>query len=307
MGDIIRAVEATIWFGETPVDAYKLQKHEFEKRLGVTGVSEALGYSKQWFSTFTKRPSKRLEVLQREGFTGSQIEVRVPHKDGQRGSSIAKTISIRDFNKLIAYEALKKKNVKAIILLVALSEAGLERVISDAFSGVSLDWFGEKIIHYSQWTYEELEEVLADNRADVRSLYPWGQSQEVDAGIGAIVQRNFDQIVSPRKSQKLLDNALAKPFIYDEKQTLTKSKPAAQQTLSESFSEQASPSSEKTHSSSRLMDKLQTPPKEAKVRLTVDLPESMHRKMSILAARTGKNKAEIMRVLLDETLKDIES
>lgn len=125
MSDIIRAVETTIWFGKTPVDAYKLQTHEFEKRFGATGVSEALGYSNQWFGTFTKRSSKRLQALQKEGFTGSQIEVRVPHKYGQRGSSIAKTISIRDFNKLIAYEALKKKSIKAIILLVALSEAGL--------------------------------------------------------------------------------------------------------------------------------------------------------------------------------------
>jgi hypothetical protein len=171
MGDIIRAVDTTIWFGKTPVDAYKLQNHKFEKRFGATGVSEALGYSKQWFSTFTKRPSKRLEVLYREGFTGSQIEVNVPHKNGQRGSSLAKTISIRDFNKLIAYEALRKKSLKAIILLVALSEAGLERVISDAFDGVPIDWFGEKIVHYSQWTYEELEQALADNREDVRALY----------------------------------------------------------------------------------------------------------------------------------------
>jgi hypothetical protein len=52
-----------------------------------------------------------------------------------------------------------------------LSEAGLERVISDAFDGVPIDWFGEKIVHYSQWTYEELEQALADNREDVRALY----------------------------------------------------------------------------------------------------------------------------------------
>jgi hypothetical protein len=171
MNNIIRAVEKTILFGQTSVDAYKLENYKFEKRFGATGVSEALGYSKQWFGTFTKRPSKRLEALRREGFTGSQIEVRVPHQDGQRGASIAKTISIRDFNKLIAYEAIKKKNIKAIILLVALSEAGLERVINDAFNGVSLEWFGEKIVHYTNWTYEELEEVLAYNREDKRSLY----------------------------------------------------------------------------------------------------------------------------------------
>lgn len=180
MSELIRAIETTIWFGKTPVDAYKLQNYSFEKRLGVTGVGEALGYSRQWFSTFTKRQSKRLEALQQDGFTGSQIEVSIPHKGGKRGSSIAKTISIRDFNKLLAYEAIHEKNIKAIIFLVALSEAGLERVVNDAFNGVSLDWFGEKIVHYSKWTYEELEEVLAYNRAEVRALYSWVEQAPVN-------------------------------------------------------------------------------------------------------------------------------
>lgn len=171
MSEIIRAVETTIWFGRTPVEAYKLQNYTFEKRLDAKQTGEALGYSKQWFGTFTKRSSKRLEILRAEGFTGSQIDVRVPHKEGKRGSSLAKTISLRDFNKLLAYEAIYEKNVKAIILLVALSEAGLERVVNDAFNGVSLDWFAEKVVHYTKWTYEELEEVLAYNRDDVRALY----------------------------------------------------------------------------------------------------------------------------------------
>lgn len=171
MSDIIRAIQTTIWFGQTPVDAYKLQNYQFEKRFGVTGVGEALGYSKQWFGTFTKRKSKRLEILQKDGFAGSQIEVNLPHTNGKSGASIAKTISVRDFNKLVAYEAIREKNIKAIILLVALSEAGLEKVINDAFDGISLDWFGKKIVHYSQWTYEELEEVLAYNREEVKALY----------------------------------------------------------------------------------------------------------------------------------------
>lgn len=173
MSEIIRAVDTDIWFGNESIDAYKLQNHSFEKRLGVTGTGRVLGYSDQWFGTFTKRQSRRLESLQRDGFTGSQIEVRVPRKDGISGSSIAKTISLRDFNKLIAYEALKKKNTKAIILLIALSEAGLERVVNDAFAGVSLDWFGEKIIHYTKWTYEQMEKALAYNREELRSLYSW--------------------------------------------------------------------------------------------------------------------------------------
>ena len=54
------------------------------------------------------------------------------------------------------------------------------------------------------------------------------------------------------------------------------------------------------------MDKLQVQPDEATKRFTVDLPESMHRKLSILVAKTGRTKADIVRVLLDEALKDIE-
>jgi hypothetical protein len=54
-----------------------------------------------------------------------------------------------------------------------------------------------------------------------------------------------------------------------------------------------------------LMANLQIPPKEPTIRLTVDLPESMHRKLSILAAQTGRKKAEIVRLLLDEALKEV--
>jgi predicted DNA-binding protein len=36
------------------------------------------------------------------------------------------------------------------------------------------------------------------------------------------------------------------------------------------------------------------------------LPASMHRKLSILAAKTGKKKAEIVRMLLDDALADVD-
>ena len=173
MDDIIRAVKTNIVFGNESLDAYKLENYLFEKRFGVTGVSRTFGYSKQWFNTFTKRASERLKALREKGFTGSQIRVRVPRDDSKRGSSVAKTISIRDFNKMLAYEAIEEKNLKAIVLLVAVAERGLENLINDAFDGVSLDWFAEKIVHYSQWTYPELEEVLQYNREECRTLYPW--------------------------------------------------------------------------------------------------------------------------------------
>lgn len=67
-------------FGEVPVDAYKLQTHTFENRFGVTGVSEALGYSKEWFGRLPKRGARQFKSLQKDGFTGCQIEVSVPRK-----------------------------------------------------------------------------------------------------------------------------------------------------------------------------------------------------------------------------------
>lgn len=42
------------------------------------------------------------------------------------------------------------------------------------------------------------------------------------------------------------------------------------------------------------------------IRFTVDLPVSMHKKLSGKAARTGKKKAEIVRLLLDEALEGVE-
>jgi hypothetical protein len=53
---------------------------------------------------------------------------------------------------------------------------------------------------------------------------------------------------------------------------------------------------------SRLMQN--TPEKEATVRLTVDLPKSTHTKLSVLCAHNGLKKAEVVRMLLDEALKD---
>ncbi len=57
---------------------------------------------------------------------------------------------------------------------------------------------------------------------------------------------------------------------------------------------------------SNLLSQQQAPTKEPTVRITVDLAESMHRKLSLLAAQTGRKKAEIVRFLLDEALQEVE-
>ena len=54
------------------------------------------------------------------------------------------------------------------------------------------------------------------------------------------------------------------------------------------------------------IDSIPVVTKEATVRFTVDLPESMHRELSILAAKRGLSKADIVRILLDKALVGVE-
>ena len=57
---------------------------------------------------------------------------------------------------------------------------------------------------------------------------------------------------------------------------------------------------------SSLTHRLQAPDKEATVRFTVDMSETLHRKLSMLAARTGRKKVDIVRMLLEDGLKEVE-
>jgi len=48
------------------------------------------------------------------------------------------------------------------------------------------------------------------------------------------------------------------------------------------------------------MSKLQALDKETTVRLTVDMSESLYRKLSMLAAKTGRKKVARVRMLLED-------
>jgi hypothetical protein len=59
------------------------------------------------------------------GFSGEQIWVKIIRQgEDQRGAPLAKTVSLRDFVKLITYEAIVKRNTKAIVLLADESGNG---------------------------------------------------------------------------------------------------------------------------------------------------------------------------------------
>jgi len=118
-----------------------------------------------------------------------------------------------------------------------------------------------------------------------------------------------------KQSRKPLTDALAKEFVYgrdegrgarDELTPAVTPEPIAtveipEPVLTPEPTPEPTPQQQLT-----MMDKLQFQPKEGTKRFTVDLAESTHRKLSMLAARTGRTKAEIVRLLLDEALQDVQ-
>jgi len=137
-----------------------------EKRVSITGAALSVGRAKDYLSKVVKTGSKSLQSLQALGFQGSVIEGLVLRNDG-RGSPIAKTISIRDYNKYLIWEVVKNQRPEAAILLGAFSEVGIETVVDSLFAGRSIDFLLEKIVHYTKWTNNDLMQALAYNREDL--------------------------------------------------------------------------------------------------------------------------------------------
>jgi hypothetical protein len=128
--------------------------------------------------------------------------------------------------------------------------------------------------------------------------------------------------MTTKKPRKSLGDTLANNFVYGDKAPISAAEPVEEriepivetvQTVADStepivaavaIAVASKPISPQPTTSlmSRLMQN--TPEKEATVRLTVDLPKSTHTKLSILCAQNGLKKAEVVRMLLDDALKD---
>jgi hypothetical protein len=109
------------------------------------------------------------------------------------------------------------------------------------------------------------------------------------------------------KKRKSLDDSLASEFVFgggDKPQTELEEIFTAKLELTPTAPMPENPGSKPSNESS-LMEKLQLEAKEGTKRFTIDLRESVHRKLSILAAKTGRSKADIVRMLLDDALEDI--
>ena len=119
------------------------------------------------------------------------------------------------------------------------------------------------------------------------------------------------------KKRKSLDDSLANEFVFGEEQPAIEETAAAETAPQveeiKAVEEESTPSAPiepksdvKLSASSSLMEKLQVEAKEGTKRFTIDLRESVHRKLSILSAKTGRSKADIVRMVLDDVLKDVD-
>ena len=111
--------------------------------------------------------------------------------------------------------------------------------------------------------------------------------------------------MTSQKRRKTMDDSLAEAFVFGQ----TGDVQEAQRPQAQTEPEGTSTSKSKDHpTSDSIMSKLLEPTQqqERTIRFTADLPESLHRKLTMLAARTGRKKIDIVRDVLDEVLKDVE-
>ena len=126
-----------------------------------------------------------------------------------------------------------------------------------------------------------------------------------------------------RKKRKSLDDSLASEFVFGgdrveetapvpediESESEPPSEDKPEETVISkpeltSITPMPQKPAKKTNKQSSLMQKLQLEAKEPTKRFTIDLRESVHRKLSILAAKTGRSKADIVRMLLNDALEN---
>lgn len=116
------------FFEGLEVDGYRMPNGEF--RVGITGASRVLGYSKEWLGRVLKRGGNTVKALRGLGFT-EEIQ-KVATQPVRGGGSHSDTISLKDFNRLIVYAVSDGKKA-ALALQLSLTNISLNDFFRDAF------------------------------------------------------------------------------------------------------------------------------------------------------------------------------
>jgi len=165
MEEPIRAERSTVTFFQgLTVDGYRMPNGEF--RVGLTGASTVLGYSENWLSRWLDRETgTSIKALRGLGFTEETQKVV---SETQRGDREARTIGLRDFNRLISYAVFDGKKA-ALALQLALTEVALNDFFRDAFGETQLTIDEKRRLFYEsyartispdEWRRMDREEIL---------------------------------------------------------------------------------------------------------------------------------------------------
>ena len=161
-GDSDYFLEITIKLGNgISIDAYLCP--DGVGRFSPSKISSFLGYDYKYFSQVFKRGSKKLQALQRLGFTGLHYDGKIRRLTG--GITRVKALSFNDFCLIIEYEAIEAKNPKAIALLTSAFREVLRGRTLEAF-GLPEESLETKQADFSASFYER-EAIWAENREDV--------------------------------------------------------------------------------------------------------------------------------------------
>jgi hypothetical protein len=130
MEELIRAERATvIFFDGLTVDGYRMPDGEF--RVGLRGVSIALGYEREWLADVVNLKTPRTaKALQAIGFSENIQEVSAQSSQGNVFED--RTIGLDDFNTCIIY-AIQSKKKAAIALNRAFTKLALVDFFKEAF------------------------------------------------------------------------------------------------------------------------------------------------------------------------------
>lgn len=120
---LVKVTRATILLGSISLDVYQMPGGEY--RLSQSGVAEAIGLNKSWFSRLHKSAPRQLESLRSKGFTGCTQQVSID-------KSKAKTLSIADATKVWSLFA-RHGNDAAFDLMEACAAEAIERRADAAF------------------------------------------------------------------------------------------------------------------------------------------------------------------------------
>jgi hypothetical protein len=176
----IRAERSTVtFFDGLTVEGYRMPDGEF--RVGLEGASLVLGYAANWlYRTLTRKDNKTLKTLQGLGFDAYTEQVTTSRPQG--GTARVDTVSLDDFNRLIAYAVFDGKKA-ALALQLSLTRMALNDFFRDAFGEAPLSIDEKRSLFYQEYARTiSPEDWRQMDREDILRLALLGDESQLQEG-----------------------------------------------------------------------------------------------------------------------------